>query len=170
MNTFPTPGAAPGNGAPAPETRSEDATALQSDPRTYPPGQTHGMDAKFAPEQVKEYRDMLDLPFVHEKRNGDLVMWHPPSIALPEGKPHAHYAVGTHYALLLIDHMRSYDDRLDARAVLLNVVAAVAARGEEEWGSIETAFFFALGEYIARSEVTVGDHFTANYIGPPDVE
>lgn len=47
-----------------------------------------------------------------------------------------------------------------AHAILCNVVRAIFARGEEKFGSIETAFLCALGEYIARAEVTVAEYFT----------
>ncbi len=46
-----------------------------------------------------------------------------------------------------------------AHAILCNVVRAIFARGEEKFGSIETAFLCALGEYIARAEVTVAEYF-----------
>ncbi len=121
--------------------------------------------------QEREHCDMLELPFIDVKGNGEINSWRPPGVTTAQDKPHAAYAVGTHYALLLIDHLRRHGGNADPAPLLASVAAAIAARGEKKWGGIETAFFYALGEYISRGEVTVGDYFDASYIrdhGQPD--
>lgn len=120
---------------------------------------------KLSEAQEREHRDMIELPFVHQEANGDIVSWRPPEIPLAENKQHAAYAVGTHYALLTIDHLRRHGGKVDVAPLLNNVASAIAERGAEKWGSIETSFFYVLGEYISRREVTVGDSFDATYIG-----
>lgn len=121
--------------------------------------------SKLSEAQEREHRDMLELPFVHVEPNGDILSWRPPEVPLGDDKPHAAYAVGTHYALLTIDHLRRHGGKVDVAPLLNNVASAIAERGAEKWGSIETSFFYVLGEYISRREVTVGDYFDASYIG-----
>ena len=114
----------------------------------------------------RERNAFASLSFVDRRSPDDVDYWRPlvyPSVNDAEGetfdkRANAMDAVGTLYAIELIDHLREFSD-FDDHTDFVHIIESLCRRGE--FRTIERSFLHALASYIARGTVTLPRGFEA---------
>ena len=115
---------------------------------------------------MQERNAFASLSFVKSCSPGDIDHWQPivfPTLNDTENETfdkgaNAMDAVGTLYAIELINHLRDFSD-FDDHTDFVEIIESLCRRGE--LGTIERSFLHAIASYIARGTVTLPHGFEA---------
>ena len=112
-----------------------------------------------------EHRAWHEMPFIDTNENGEIVShWNPADVTKTNqaGEQEGNLercAIGAHYALYLINHMRQYGGEFMDGGWFSTVVKAIVERGE--WTGVEIGFFTAIENWLTCGRVTVSGGFDA---------
>lgn len=112
----------------------------------------------------QEEKDWRAMPFLRLEDGEIADNWAPPEITGASDIYSAECAIGTHYALEALGHMRTYGDRC-GDDFLLPVFQGMVERGK--WGGVEIGFVASLDQYMARGHVNITGGFE---VALPDAE